>query len=103
MSEIIEFGGERHELKITFAALKEIAKVQPAPGVLYALFESHHYSLSELEATIDAALRAGGSKALASDVIEELGVEPSRLICVALLKELFKREDKEKKPKAART
>lgn len=96
MSEDVEVSGERHTLKMTWGAIRDISKVEPAPAIVFAMLEANQWKAVELEAVLNACLKAGGSKIMAGSLIDEIGVEPARRVAVSLFREYFKVENEGK-------
>lgn len=98
MSVDRDIDGVRHTLKLTWGGIRDIAKVEPAPVIVYSMIVTNQFKAEELEAVISAGLKFGGSDMTAEAFIDAIGLEPARKIAQELMEEYIKPDAK--KPEA---
>lgn len=74
--------GGRHDLRLPLGALEEIARVEPRPALLLRRFGMGEWSLQELRAIWDAAIKWSPAPSLDFETLYERE-KMSRLVAVA--------------------
>jgi hypothetical protein len=90
----VEVGGAKQLLSLPIGGLEEIAKVNPQIEELWQALGTTLYRLDELQAVLGAALKWGGSRLTAGDVIETAGVKRARLMARDVLGAAIRDDDR---------
>lgn len=96
-------GGE-HDLSLPFGAQEDIARVNPRLQKLYESFFDGSWTMQELRAIIEAAIKWSDAKSLTfAALVEYEGLARMREIAFDLFADAWISEDDRKKPKAPTT